>query len=85
MTTKKQIKAKAAKTRKQIFIKDSRYWWKLYSQQITLINGSMLLSYIALPDKLQDAIPPLAVIGLALSLLVLGFVARMVKQNHPPG
>jgi hypothetical protein len=47
---------------------------------MTLANAA-LLSWAALPDKMQDQIPISWLIGLASVLLAFGTAGRLVKQK----
>lgn len=53
-------------------------WW---STQIHSINAAFLLTWAAIPDKFQDALPVSVLIGIAAVLLVAGVVARMLDQE----
>lgn len=58
---------------------------KSYSQQMQMAALAGIGAYTALPEKMQDVIPPWAVLGLAAVLLVLGIVGRLIDQPklHP--
>jgi len=51
-----------------------------YSQQAQMAALAGIGAYSALPDKMQDALPMWAVLGLASVLLVLGIVGRLIEQ-----
>ena len=63
-------------------VDNARDWWKMFSLQANVINGSVLLAYTQLPDTLKAAIPTSIVLGLTIGLLVLGSIGRLVKQPN---
>lgn len=57
-----------------------------YSQWAMASATALLGSYGALPDKMQDLIPVPVLIGLTCTILVLGFIGRLIAQPElaPP-
>ena len=58
-----------------------------YSQNAQAAAVTLIGGYQLLPDKLQDALPVGAVMGLACVVLVLGWIGRLVQQpalHEPP-
>ena len=68
--------------KKPKLIEEWRSSWRFYSTHIAALNSSLLLTYLALPEKLQDALPPTVVISVAVLLLALGFGARLISQKR---
>jgi hypothetical protein len=57
-----------------------------YSQRAQGVALALIGGYGLLPDKMQDALPMPAVMGLACVALVLGIVGRLIAQPElqPP-
>jgi hypothetical protein len=57
-----------------------------YSQRAQGVALALIGGYGLLPDKMQDALPMPAVMGLACVALVLGIVGRLIAQPdlQPP-
>lgn len=57
-----------------------------YSQVAQMLAVTILTAYGAMPDKLQDALPVWAVMGIAIFVLLLGIIGRLVYQPglHKP-
>lgn len=52
-----------------------------FSINIPAVNMALLGSWLALPSKLQDAIPIPLLIFVAIVLLVLGMIGRLIDQG----
>lgn len=63
-------------------VEDWRKAYKWLSVQIPAINAAFLLTWTQLPQKFQEALPLPWVIGIAVSLLVLGMVGRLMHQGE---
>ncbi len=57
-----------------------------YSQWAQAASVALLGSYGALPQQMQDLIPMPVLIGLTCTILVLGFIGRLIAQPElaPP-
>lgn len=55
--------------------------WKLFSMQAMALSSTMLATYTALHDKLQDALPVELVVSVAVGILILGMVGRITSQD----
>jgi hypothetical protein len=54
--------------------------WKLLSMQFPALNSTLIIAWLALPEKLQDTLPVSWLLTIALVLLALGMAGRLVKQ-----
>lgn len=62
-------------------IDNAKQWYKMFSLQANALNVSFLATWSLLPAKFQDVLPVPAVIGIAVSLLILGTLGRLIKQD----
>lgn len=62
-------------------ISNWRKSWRMLSVQIPSLNVAFLATWAALPAKFQDALPLPWVIGIAVTLIVLGVVGRLLVQE----
>jgi hypothetical protein len=53
----------------------------MFSVQAQIAAGSILGSWGLVPDDLKQNLPQNIVIGIALTLLVLGVIGRLIKQD----
>lgn len=63
-------------------VDNAKSWYKMFSMQANALNVSFLATWSLLPPKFQEILPVPVVIGVAVSLLILGTVGRLVKQNN---
>ena len=59
--------------------------WRMVSVQAMTIANASLAAWVALPERLQDSIPIGYVIAFACTMLVVGVVGRLVKQEKVSG
>lgn len=62
-------------------IKNKRESWRWLSVQIPALNTAFLSTWAMLPAKFQEALPVPAVIGIAITLLLIGVGGRLVDQT----
>jgi hypothetical protein len=62
-------------------IDNAKQWYKMFSIQANALNVSFLATWSLLPPKFQEVLPIPVVIGIAVSLLVLGTFGRLVAQR----
>jgi hypothetical protein len=55
--------------------------WKMFSIQAQTINAALLVSWQSLPATFQTILPVQYLIGIAITLLVLGIVGRVIQQD----
>ncbi len=60
-----------------------RQAWRFWSMQAAAAKSSLIVAYLALPGKLQDALPPKLVLGLAVVATVLGVMGARVLDQTP--
>lgn len=67
-------------------IDNAKQWYKMFSMQANLINASFLGTWAILPEKFQDALPLPALLGIAITLVILGTIGRLIQQKsvEPP-
>ncbi len=58
--------------------------WKWLSAQALAITGALNLAWAALPDKMQDAIPPTTLAWMSGAVLAIGFIGRLVTFAPKP-
>lgn len=61
-------------------IPEFRKAWRMFSIQAQAIALALLGAWQAMPQALQDKIPPAVVFGVAMVLLVAGIVGRLIYQ-----
>lgn len=62
-------------------VENWRKSWRWLSVQIPAVNSAFLATWSLLPAKFQDAMPPVAVIGISVALIVLGVAGRLLDQS----
>lgn len=62
-------------------IADWKESYKHYSQQAKAVAASIMAAYVALPEKMQDALSAKYVMGLAIAVLVLGAIGHCIDQT----
>lgn len=62
-------------------VDNAKQWYKMFSMQANALNVAFLGTWSLLPAKFQDVLPVGAVVGIAVTLLILGTVGRLVKQD----
>jgi hypothetical protein len=62
-------------------VDNAKSWYKMFSVQAQIAAGSILGSWGLVPDDLKQNLPQNIVIGIALTLLVLGVIGRLIKQD----
>jgi len=62
-------------------VEDAKRAWRWLSVQAMALAIVILGSWIAMPDDLRSAIPTWAGAIVAITILVLGIVGRLVKQE----
>lgn len=67
--------------KKPKLVQDWKTSWKWFSVQSNAINVAFLATWSMLPEKFQEALPMPYVIGIAITILVLGTIGRLVKQD----
>jgi len=55
--------------------------WKMFSIQAQALNAALLVSWQTLPLSFQTILPVQYLIGIAITLLVLGIVGRVIQQD----
>ena len=55
--------------------------WKWFSVQSMVLAGSIQGTWLAVPADLKTKVPESWVQGVVISLLVLGTIGRLVKQD----
>ena len=63
-------------------VDNAKNWYKMFSMQANLINASFLSAWAIVPEKFQSVLPTPVLIGIAISLVVLGTIGRLVQQNY---
>lgn len=63
------------------FVDNAKSWYKMFSVQAQIAAGSLLGSWSLIPEDLKQNIPSNVVIGVAITLLVLGVIGRLIKQE----
>jgi hypothetical protein len=64
-------------------VDDARRAWRWFSVQCMALALTLQGAWEAMPDDMKSGIPPRAVTLITLSLLALGIVGRLVKQEKP--
>jgi hypothetical protein len=54
--------------------------WRMFSVQAQALALAVIGGWQAMPDDLRTVVPPEAVFGLAMVLLVAGIVGRLIDQ-----
>lgn len=62
-------------------VDNAKQWYKMFSIQANSLNLAFLGTWGLLPEKFQDVLPVPVVLGIAVSLLLLGTVGRLIKQD----
>jgi len=62
-------------------VDNAKSWYKMFSVQAQIAAGSILGSWSLIPEDLKQNIPSNVVIGVAITLLVLGVIGRLIKQE----
>lgn len=65
-------------------VDDARKAWGWLSMQCMGLALALQGAWEIVPDDLKAGIPPKAVTGITVGLLVLGMVGRLVKQSEKP-
>lgn len=66
-------------------IPEWRKAWRMVSVQAMTLAATIQTAWVAMPPDLISQVPPAVVQGVTLSLLVLGIVGRLVKQDKVSG
>ena len=61
-------------------IPEFRKAWRMFSIQAQAIALAVLGAWQAMPQALQDKVPPAVVFSVAMVLLVAGIVGRLIYQ-----
>jgi hypothetical protein len=64
-------------------VDDARRAWRWLSVQCMALALALQGAWEILPEELKSGVPPRAVTFITLSLLVLGILGRLVKQEKP--
>lgn len=67
--------------KKPKLVSDWRKAWRWYSVNIPTLNAAFLGTWAVLPPHFQNVLPLPWMIGIAVSLLVLGTVGRLIEQE----
>ena len=62
-------------------VDNAKHWYKMFSLQANTLNLAFLGTWGLLPEKFQDVLPTPALLGIAITLLLLGTVGRLIKQD----
>ena len=62
-------------------VDNAKSWYKMFSVQAQIAAGSILGSWSLVPEDLKQNIPSNVIIGVAITLLVLGVIGRLIKQE----
>lgn len=65
------------------FVDEAKHAWRMFSMQCMGAALAIQLTWSQIPDDLKQAIPHRWVEWITSSLLVLGMVGRLFKQNLP--
>jgi hypothetical protein len=63
-------------------VDNAKSWYKMFSVQAQLAAGGILGSWSIVPEDLKQHLPQNVVIGVAITLLVLGVIGRLIKQDN---
>ena len=66
-------------------IPEWRKAWRMVSMQAMVIAQAGLWSWVAMPDDLREHVPVSGVIAFACTMLGIGMVGRLVKQDKVSG
>ena len=55
--------------------------WKWLSVHCMVLAGSIQGAWLYIPDDMRQSIPSKLVTGLTIGLLMLGVIARLIKQG----
>ena len=61
-------------------IPEAKRAWRMFSIQAQAIALAVLGAWQAMPQALQDKVPPAVVFSVAMVLLVAGIVGRLIYQ-----
>lgn len=62
-------------------VDNAKNWYKMFSIQAQIVAGGILGSWSMIPESLKESIPQNVVISVAITLLVLGVIGRLIKQD----
>lgn len=62
-------------------VENAKESWKWISMQAMTLAGALQGAWVFIPEDMRDSVPKNIVHWLTLSLLVLGIIGRLVKQN----
>lgn len=65
-------------------IDNAKHWYKMFSIQAQIAAGAVLGAWQVIPDDLKNTLPHNTVYIASMSLLVLGIIGRLVKQDSIP-
>ncbi len=66
-------------------IPEWRKAWRMVSMQAMVIAQAGLGAWVAMPDDLREHVPVSGVIAFACTMLGIGIVGRVVKQDKVSG
>jgi hypothetical protein len=66
-------------------IPEWRKSWRMVSMQAMVIAQAGLGAWVAMPDDLREHVPASGVIAFAISMLGIGMIGRLVKQDKVSG
>ena len=58
--------------------------WTFLSMQFPAVNLAFIATWLAIPEKLQDAVPVPVLLAAVSAMLVFGMAGRLVKQTPTP-
>ena len=62
-------------------VADAHESWRWFSVQIPAVNTAFLGTWAMLPDRFQEALPMPWVLGIAITLIVMGVGGRLIDQT----
>lgn len=65
-------------------VDDWKNAWKWISMNCMVIAAALQGAWIYIPEDLRDNVPPDVINLLTVSLLAMGVLGRLVKQEKPP-
>lgn len=66
-------------------IPEAKRAWRMFSVQAQAIALAVLGAWQAMPQVMQDKVPPAVVFGVAMVLLVAGIAGRLIQQPKVSG
>ena len=62
-------------------IENASKWWRMFSIQAMALAGAIQMAWLAMPEDLKSSIPSDMVQWVTFTLLILGTVGRLIKQD----